>query len=90
MSTTKTTKKVENKQKTKSEILSIERKFSIEKTKKNVTMNDGYNYVLNAHPIEIADAIAKLAIELDKMESEKSGELFICLITKYYNENKKK
>lgn len=74
------------------EILKIERKrdLSVTKDEQGMELNEGYEYTVNGAIPEIADSIAKLAIEMDKMTDlgEKAGGYFLVLIGEYYNKNK--
>lgn len=49
-------------------------------------LNDGYDYMINSPLPEIADAIAKFAIELPKQGmGEGSDKYFIQLLNEYFN-----
>lgn len=51
-----------------------------------VELNDGYEFEVNGALPEIADSIAKMAIELDNQGfGEGSGKMFVGLITEYFN-----
>lgn len=74
------------------EILKIERKrdLSVTEDEQGMELNEGYEYTVNGAIPEIADGIAKLAIEMDKMTDlgERAGGYFLVLIGEYYNKNK--
>lgn len=69
------------------EIDSIE---NLSPTKEGVELNEGYDYSINGSIPQLADSIAKLAIEFDKNQDmgEKAGEMFITLIVHYYEQSK--
>lgn len=49
-------------------------------------LNDGYDFEVNGAIPEVADAIAKMAIELENNNFGKgSGRAFVSLIIEYYN-----
>lgn len=67
------------------EILIIKTKPILKAVKDGAELNDGYEFEVNGALPEIADGIAKLAIELPKNEfGFKSDEYFIGLINDYF------
>ena len=65
------------------------RKPIIDASKKGILLNDGYTYDVNGSIPEIADAIAKFAIELPNNGfGEQSDTMFIQLIRNYYDKIK--
>lgn len=53
---------------------------------KGIELNDGYDYSLNSPLPELADAIAKFAMELPKQNiGEGSDKYFIQLVNEYFN-----
>ena len=73
------------------EILKICRLQSFIPTEDGIELNEGYTFATNAPIPEIADGIAKMAIEIDKMKDigEGAGAAFISLIQEYFVSNKK-
>lgn len=74
-------------------ILLIERRRAfepIEGEDGKVDLNEGYKYSVDAPIPEIADAIAKMALEMDKMAElgEGAGGGFIALITEFHRKLK--
>ena len=70
-------------------IFVVGRKPIIDASKKGILLNDGYTYDVNGSIPEIADAIAKFAIELPKNGfGEQSDTMFIQLIRNYYDKIK--
>lgn len=60
-------------------------KLDLEENEEGLELNHGYDFVIDAAIPEIADAIAKLAIEMPKNGmGENSGAYFITLIGEYY------
>ena len=55
-----------------------------------VELNEGYEFVVNAAVPEIADGIAKMAIEMDKMKDlgEDAGMMFLTLCAEFYKKLK--
>lgn len=75
------------------EILVIKRKRSFDPAENDdskVELNEGYEFKVDAAIPEIADGIAKMAIEMDKMpELDKdSGMMFLTLIAQFYKKLK--
>ena len=75
------------------DILIIRRRRSFEQAEDDdskVELNEGYEFETDAPIPEIADGLAKMAIEMDKMEElgENGGLGFITLITEFYNKLK--
>lgn len=72
-------------------ILTIETLESLTETEEGIELNEGYSYNMNGAIPQIADGIAKLAIEMDKDKDMGSdaGGAFIALIENYYMELKK-
>lgn len=53
-------------------------------TKKGLELNVGYEFEVDGPLPEVADGIAKMAKELDKMQGENAGGYFIELIRQFY------
>ena len=53
-------------------------------TKKGLELNVGYEFDVDGPLPEVADGIAKMAKELDKMQGENAGAYFIELICQFY------
>ena len=77
---------VENFEATPKTILTIKTLPKLEVVEdKGVTINDGYTFEVNGALPEIADGIARLAMEMPKHGfGENSGSYFIVLIGEYY------
>lgn len=61
-------------------------KLQVSEDEEGMELNDGYDYSLNSPLPELADAIAKFAIELPKQGiGEGSDKYFIQLINEYFN-----
>ena len=61
-------------------------KLSVSDNDEGVELNDGYEFEVNGAIPEIADGIAKMAVELEPNGfGEKSGAYFIQLINEYYH-----
>jgi hypothetical protein len=72
-------------------ILTIKSKpsFSVNEEETGLELNDGYDFEVDGAVPEIADAIAKLAIELPKNGfGEDSDTYFITLISQYFEKLK--
>lgn len=75
-------------------ILTISRKRELEartvKEGQELDINEGYDYEVNSSLPEIADGIAKMALEFDKMEDlgENAGSYFLQLIVDFYGQLK--
>lgn len=57
-------------------------------TEEGVELNEGYQYEVNGSLPQLADSIAKMAVEFDNnndMLGESAGSVFISLIVEYYN-----
>ena len=57
-------------------------------TEEGIELNEGYSYEVDGSLPQLADSIAKLAIELDKEKEtfgDNGGNLFIKLIVEFYN-----
>ena len=57
-------------------------------TEEGVELNEGYRYEVNGSLPQLADSIAKMAIEFDNNNDtlgESAGNIFIGLIVEYYN-----
>lgn len=67
-------------------ILVIKAREALDPTEEGVELNGGYEYDMNGAIPEIADGIAKMAIEMDGMKEfgENAGEYFLHLISEYY------
>ena len=66
-------------------LLVIKSKPVLSAKKKGVELNEGYDFEVDGAIAEIADAIAKFAVELPKNGfGENSGSYFITLISEYY------
>ena len=78
-----------NKEQEATNIFVVGRKPIIDASKKGILLNDGYTYDVNGSIPEIADAIAKFAIELPNNGfGEQSDTMFIQLIRNYYDKIK--
>lgn len=53
-------------------------------TKKGLELNVGYEFDVDGPLPEVADGIAKMAKELDKMQPNNAGAYFIELINQFY------
>lgn len=53
-------------------------------TKKGLELNVGYEFEVDGPLPEVADGIAKMAKELDKMQGENAGAYFVGLIRQFY------
>lgn len=53
-------------------------------TKKGLELNVGYEFDVDGPLPEVADGIAKMAKELDKMQPDNAGAYFIELIRQFY------
>lgn len=70
-------------------IFVVGRKPLLDATKKGILLNDGYTYTVDGSIPELADAIAKFAIELPRNGfGERSDSTFIELIKNYYDKLK--
>ncbi len=75
----------------KTSILTMEALVELNSEKDGMTVNEGYEYEVNGSIPQLADGIAKLAIEIDKQVEEfgeNGGKLFLGLIMEYYAANK--
>ncbi len=77
----------ENKQsKRETTILVMKRLELLDAEEDGVNLNEGYAYDVNAPIAEVADGIAKMAIQLDEMLADQphTGAYFIELIKQFY------
>lgn len=67
-------------------ILQVEAKETLIPGNEGVFLNEGYSYELDGSIPQIADSIAKLAIQLDLDTTlgDNAGQMFINLIEQYY------
>lgn len=67
-------------------ILEIQAVEKLKPEKDGIELNEGYNYTMNGSIPQVADGIAKMAIEMDKLEEmgSNAGKGFIILIEQYY------
>lgn len=89
----KTTKKQLRKMdpiKRETQILVINKLELLNPVKKGLDLNEGYTYQVNSTIPELADGLAKMAVEMDKDKSlgEQGGGGFLTLIGQYYNKLK--
>lgn len=68
-------------------ILEIKAVESLSPEEEGMVLNEGYEYRLDGAVPQIADGIAKLAMEMDKDTDmgDKAGGAFIALIQQYYD-----
>ena len=68
-------------------ILTIKSLELLEPTEEGMELNEGYDYEVNGSMPQLADGIAKMAIEMDKQEDmgHLAGGAFITLILQFYN-----
>lgn len=71
-------------------ILEIDAIESLTPDENGVELNEGYEYYVDGSLPQLADSIAKLALELDKDANmgESGGAAFLALITQYYTKLK--
>lgn len=71
-------------------ILVIKALEKLKPTDEGVELNEGYEFETNGALPEIADGIAKMAVEIDKMQEigEAGGAYFLGLILEYYKKIK--
>lgn len=71
-------------------ILSIKTLEKLTPIEEGVELNEGYEFETNGALPEIADGIAKMANELDKMKElgENAGSYFLQLVSDYYSRTK--
>lgn len=67
-------------------ILKIEVLEKLESEKDGVELNEGYQFEVDGPIPQLADAIAKMAFEMDKEETlgNKGGGAFLALVAEYY------
>lgn len=67
-------------------ILEVRKHEYVDLKQEGVEINGGYEYDLNGNLAEVADGLAKLAIEMDKDKSmgDNAGGYFITLISQFY------
>lgn len=65
-------------------ILVIRSLEQLNPTKKGLELNVGYEFDVDGPLPEVADGIAKMAKELDKMQPNNAGAYFIELINQFY------
>lgn len=64
-------------------VIHVQEKLSVDK--KGLELNEGYQFEVDGALPELADGIAKMALELEKNGfGERSGEYFLSLINEYY------
>ena len=70
-----------------STILKIEVLEQLTPSEDGVELNEGYQFEVNGPIPQLADGIAKMALEMDKEPTlgNKGGGAFLALITEYYN-----
>lgn len=67
------------------ELLTIHVQEKLSVDKKGLELNEGYQFEVNGALPELADGIAKLAIEMEKAGfGDKSGDYFLALVNEYY------
>ena len=71
-------------------ILEIDAIESLTPDENGVELNEGYEYYVDGSLPQLADSIAKLALELDKDASmgESGGAAFLALVAQYYTKLK--
>ena len=69
-----------------SELLIIKRVETLDPTNEGLELNQGYTFAVDGPLPEVADGIAKMAQELDRMDGmdKNSGAYFIELICQFY------
>lgn len=74
----------------KKRILEIDTLENLEPEKEGMALNEGYEYTVDGAIPQLADALAKMAIEMDKDLSlgEAAGGMFITLIAQFYEKLK--
>lgn len=65
-------------------ILVVKSLEQLNPTKKGLELNVGYEFEVDGPLPEVADGIAKMAKELDKMQPDNAGAYFIELIRQFY------
>lgn len=67
-------------------ILKIEALENLEPTEDGMDLNEGYSYEVQGSLPQLADSLAKMAIEMDKDLDlgDNAGGAFVALITQYY------
>lgn len=69
------------------QILEIKTVERLEPTDEGMDLNEGYEYEIDGSIPQLADGLAKMAIEMDKDLDlgEKAGGAFLALVLEYYN-----
>lgn len=69
------------------QILRIVARRAIEPNNDGVSLNEGYDYEVDGALPQLADALAKMLLEMNKDKSfgENAGSMFLTLLTEYYN-----
>lgn len=69
------------------QILEIKTVERLEPTDEGMDLNEGYEYEIDGSIPQLADGLAKMAIEMDKDPDlgEKAGGAFLALVLEYYN-----
>lgn len=67
-------------------ILEVRAVENLDPTEEGMELNEGYQYEVNGSLPQLADGIAKMAIEMNKDSDlgENAGGVFLELITQYY------
>ena len=71
-------------------ILEVRAIEKLDPTEEGMELNEGYQYEVNGSIPQLADSIAKMAIEMDKSKDlgEAAGGAFLELVNQYYQKLK--
>ena len=71
-------------------ILEVRAIEKLDPTEEGMELNEGYQYEVNGSIPQLADGIAKMALEMDKDENlgEAAGGAFLELVNQYYQKLK--
>lgn len=72
------------------EILTVTSIETLTAIEEGVELTEGYTYDVHGSIPQLADSIAKLAIEFDKEFGDGAGSAFLALMHQYYETNKEK
>ena len=69
-----------------SEILKISVLETLKPEEEGIELNEGYTYEVNGSIPQLADGLAKMAVEMDKQPDlgDKAGGAFLALVQQYY------
>lgn len=66
-------------------LIKVKPKLTVADDDSGMELNDGYEFAVDGALPEVADAIAKFAIELDKQGfGENAGQYFLSLVNQYF------